>query len=163
MQLIAEAEALLPAEVDLSKNEQKTKVLYPREHAETFAPTLAAIAHKRHVLLEERDLDAMVPSFDRATALKPLRQALTAFGRRVSDTIARDRSEGWKTFLLYYRGLSGMAMVDVKIEADLEPIVDFMSNAKPRKAAVAAPANVDVETEKKTAVPDPAPITAVNG
>ena len=163
MELIVSADEKLPAEVDLSKNEEKGKVLYPREHAETMASTLLAIAQKRGVMLEERDLNAMVPHFERATALKPLRQALVAVLRRIDDTIERERSEGWKTFLLYYRGLSAMATVDVKVEADIEPIVDFMSNAKPRKATVATVANGDVETEKKTDVPAPAPIKAVNG
>lgn len=155
------ADKKLPKEVDATTNQEKRLILYPRAHVEVMAPQLADLAKKVGVTLAERDLDAeMLDRLERAHALQPLRAAAAEFLRRIDDTITRDRSEAWFTFLAYYRALTGLAMADVKIEAALQPMVDFMSNeTQPKKKAE----NADKEAPVDKPIPEPTPVKVVNG
>lgn len=149
----------LPHDVDVTTNQEKRLILYPRAHAEVMAPLLADLAKKSGLKLAERDVEKeMLDRLDRASALIPLRAAAEEFLRRIDDTITRDRSEAWFTFLAYYRALGGLALSDVKIEAALQPIVEFMSYDAPSKKKAE---NTDKETPVDT--PTPAPVKVVNG
>jgi len=126
-------EQLRPYGITLTIDDRK-RTLRPRRGAEPQMQRIHDLALKYGVTLKNIPLEGMANDLDLVKQFQPFEDELRTGLQFAEDTGTQAGSEAWEAFLAYYGVLSSMAERNADLAAELQTVVEFMSNGPRRKA-----------------------------
>lgn len=116
----------------LTKSERGATTKF-RKGGQLIVGTLAALAEEHGIKLPKITTEGMKADLLLAQRLRPLADAVDALQQRLDDTVLEAQSECWWAATAFYTSLSRMIDADPKLEAALQPIIEFFAIGR-RKA-----------------------------
>ena len=110
--------------------EQRKRRLRIRKNGLQYVPPLMNLVKKYQVETPAAPLADMDNDSRLAAELSPFEDESSGINALVQDTLAEAEHELWQPFLMYYGILQRMADNIPALKAELQPIVDFMAQAR---------------------------------
>jgi hypothetical protein len=124
--------------VNLSLDERKSTLKF-RPGGERIVMLMSQLAHEHGVQLPGISVDAMKADLTLGERIAPLAQAVDALAQTLADTVLEAQSECWWAATAFYSALARLTSGSAKLQAALQPAVDFFAIGRRRVRAAAAP------------------------